>query len=86
MDSWYVYLLECRDATLYTGITNDPDRRLEAHRQGRASKYTRARLPVRLVYRETCDSRSAALKREAGIKKLARRDKLKLIATGEATG
>jgi putative endonuclease len=82
VDSWFVYLLECRDATLYTGITNDPDRRLEAHQQGRASKYTRARLPVRLVYREACRSRSAALKREAGIKKLDRRAKLKLIAAG----
>jgi putative endonuclease len=77
--SWRVYLLRCEGGTLYTGMTNDLDRRLAAHARGVASRYTRARLPVTLVYQETCGSLSAALKREAAIKKLRRDEKLKLI-------
>jgi putative endonuclease len=76
---WTVYLLRCRDGSLYTGITNDLARRLAAHRAGTASAYTRARGPVRLVYREAARDRSAALRREAAIKRLTRRAKLELI-------
>ncbi len=68
-----VYLLRCSDGSLYTGITNDLPKRLKAHAAGRASKYTRSRLPVRLVYSEPQRSKSAALKREAAIMKPRRR-------------
>lgn len=77
-----MYLLRCRGGTLYAGMTNDLERRLAAHARGSASRYTRARLPVALVYHERQPTRSAALKREASIKKLRRADKLKLIGTG----
>jgi len=72
---WLVYLLRCSDGSLYTGITNDLPKRLKAHTAGRASKYTRSGLPVRLAYREPQKSKSAALKREAAIKRLRRADK-----------
>jgi len=74
-----VYLLRCRDGSLYTGITNNLARRLAAHRAGTASAYTRSRGPVRLVYREPARDRGAALRREAAIKRLTRRAKLELI-------
>ncbi len=77
---WLVYLLRCRDGSLYTGITNDLPRRLEAHTAGKASKYTRSRLPVRLAYQEAQRSKSAALKREAAIKRLRRAEKDRLVA------
>lgn len=76
---WIVYILRCSDGSLYTGITNDLPKRLEAHAAGKASKYTRSRLPVKLVYGEPQRSQSAALKREAAIKKLPRRAKLGLF-------
>ena len=62
MQSWLVYILRCRDGSLYTGITNDLDRRLKAHAAGKASRYTRSRLPVELAYSEPQPSNSAALK------------------------
>ncbi len=74
-----VYLLRCRDGSLYTGITNDLSRRLAAHRAGKASAYTRSRRPLRLAYREVVRDRSAALRREAAIKRLTRHAKLELI-------
>jgi len=77
--TWRVYILCCRDRTLYTGITSDLEQRLAAHRDGTASKYTRARLPVRLVYQEPHSDRSSASRREAEIKKLSRSAKLALI-------
>lgn len=77
--SYYVYILRCGDGTLYTGYTDDPARRERVHNSGRGAKYTRSRLPVELVYREACPDRSAALRREAAIKKLTREQKLKLI-------
>lgn len=77
--SWYVYILRCRDATLYTGMTDDVDRRLEAHNAGKGAKYTRGRGPVTVVYREQCDDKSTALKREHAIKTLTRAQKLALI-------
>ena len=76
---WFCYLLRCADNTLYCGITNDLDKRLAAHNAGTASKYTRARVPVELVFFEPCADRSAASKREMAIKNLKRADKLKLI-------
>ena len=77
---YLVYILRCGDGTLYTGCTNDLPRRLQAHQSGRGAKYTRSRLPVELVYQEAVPDRSAALRREAAIKRLARRRKLALIA------
>ena len=76
---WLVYLLRCRDGSLYTGITNDLPKRLKTHAAGKASRYTRSRLPVRLAYSEPQPSKSRALKREAAIKKLSRRQKDQLI-------
>ena len=76
---WLVYLMRCRDGSLYTGITNDLTKRLVAHAAGKASKYTRSRLPVRLAHTEPVRSKSAALKREAAIKKLSRRRKDLLV-------
>ncbi|MDD5986642.1 MAG: GIY-YIG nuclease family protein [Eubacteriales bacterium] len=75
----YVYILACSDGSLYTGWTTDLEARVAAHNSGRGAKYTRSRLPVRLVYHETADSRSAALQREAAIKKMSRTAKLALI-------
>jgi putative endonuclease len=77
---WLVYLLRCSDGSLYTGITNDMPKRLKAHAAGKASKYTRSRLPVKLAYSEPKRSKSAALKREAAIKRLRRADKDRLLA------
>ena len=79
---YLVYILRCGDGTLYTGCTNDLPRRLRAHQAGRGAKYTRSRLPVELVYREAVPDRSAALRREAAIKRMDRRAKLALIAAG----
>ena len=76
---WWVYLLRCADGTLYAGATNDLDRRLAAHNAGRGAKYTRARRPCALVYREAAADKSAALRREAALKKLPRAAKLRLI-------
>jgi len=76
---FYVYILECADLTLYTGYTVNLDKRLKEHNRGTASKYTRARLPVTLVYSETCSSKSEAMRREAALKRLSRADKLALI-------
>ncbi len=77
---WWVYLLRCRDGTLYTGITTDPDRRLAQHNAGTASRYTRARRPVEMVYRERAADHGAALRREFAIKKLSRAAKETLVA------
>ena len=77
--SWFVYILRCADGTLYTGMTDDPEQRLEAHNAGKGAKYTRGRGPVDMVYRECCKSRSDALKRECAIKKMTRKGKNLLI-------
>ena len=76
---WYVYILRCADDTLYTGVTNDPDRRLAQHNAGTASKCTRCRRPVDMVYKEPAEDKGAALKREYAIKQLSRSEKLILI-------
>jgi len=82
--AWTVYLLRCRDGSLYTGITNDIDRRLRMHAAGKASRYTRSRLPLRLVFAEGWPNRSAALRREAAIKRLPRRAKLLLVRSSKS--
>lgn len=76
---YHVYILRCADGTLYTGCTNDLERRLRTHNAGKGAKYTRARLPVELVYAEEAADKSQALRREAAIKALPRLEKLKLI-------
>ena len=76
---WFVYLLRWADGSLYTGIAKDVDRRCQQHNAGTASRYTRSRLPVVVVYREAHASRSLALRREAAIKALSRRQKEALI-------
>ncbi len=80
---WYVYIVRCSDASLYTGVTNDPAKRLAAHNAGRGAKYTRSRLPVALVHIERKRCKGAALAREALIKRLSRHTKLALIAAGQ---
>lgn len=75
----YVYMLRCRDGSLYTGWTNDLEKRLKAHNSGSASKYTRTRLPAELVYFEEWESKEVAMSREWHIKRLSREEKLKLI-------
>ena len=77
---WTVYILRCRDGSLYTGITNDLPTRLKAHAAGQASRYTRSRLPVRLAYQEPQPTKSRALKREAAIKGLRRAEKDRVVA------
>ncbi len=79
MKAWYVYILRCKDGTLYTGSTDDVERRLAVHNSGKGAKYTRGRRPVEVVYTEECESYSAALKREYAIKQLSRQEKLQLI-------
>lgn len=76
---WYVYMLRCSDATLYTGITTDVERRLEEHNGIKAAKYTRARQPVTLLFSKKAKTRSAALIEEARLKKLSRVEKLALV-------
>jgi putative endonuclease len=78
---WYVYIVRCADRTLYTGVARDLNARVEAHNAGRGAKYTRARLPVKLIYQETAADRSAALKREHAIKRLSRAEKRALAKT-----
>ena len=75
-----VYILNCADGSLYTGVTNDLEKRLAAHNSGKGAKYTRSRLPVAIAYREACGDRSAALRREFAIRRMTREGKLRLIA------
>lgn len=82
-EPWFVYIMQCEDGSLYTGITNDLPRRLEQHNAGTASRYTRSRLPVVLVYQEQQANRSHALKRELTIKALSRQEKESLIKSAK---
>ncbi len=75
---WFVYMVECRDGTLYTGITDNIPKRMAAHNSGKGAKYTRGRAPVTLVYRESVQSHSQALRREYQIKRLSREQKKSL--------
>lgn len=78
---WWVYIVECSDKSLYTGITTDIDRRVMEHNTStKGAKYTRSKRPVSLVYKEHCENRSIASKREYEIKKLKRADKLLLVS------
>ena len=83
--TWVVYIVECSDGSLYTGITNDLARRVEEHGTGKGAKYTKRRGPVTVRYTEHQDSKGAALTREAAIKSLRRGDKLALIAAQPTT-
>lgn len=78
----YVYILECADKTLYTGWTNNLTKRIGTHSKGKGAKYTRARLPVKLVYFEEYEDKISAQKREYAIKRLTKKDKIKLISHG----
>ena len=80
---WFVYLLRCRDDSLYCGITDDLEKRLAAHNSGKGAKYTRGRGPVTLVYREECVDHSQALRREIEIKGLSRQEKLAMLTSNQ---
>ncbi len=75
----YTYIVECSDGSLYTGWTNDLDRRVKAHNNKKGAKYTKSRTPVTLVYHETFDTKQEAQKREYAIKQLSRQQKIQLI-------
>jgi putative endonuclease len=77
---WFVYLLKCSDNSLYCGITNNLNKRINTHNKGLGAKYTKYRLPVSLMYYEVLESKSDALKREYQIKQLTRQEKLNLIS------
>ncbi len=83
-NSWVCYLLECRDGTLYCGITNGLEKRLAQHNAGKGAKYTCGRTPVRLVYSECCPDKLAALRRERALKALTRTEKLALCGLTQA--
>jgi putative endonuclease len=86
-DPWLVYILRCRDGTFYTGVTTDLERRLAAHASGRGARYTRGRGPFRLFLVEAVGSRGDALRRELAIKRMSRRQKLRLAgARADAQG
>ncbi len=76
----FVYMAECADGTYYTGWTTNPKERIKMHNSGHGAKYTRSRLPVKLVYTESFSEKSEALKRECAIKKLSRKEKEKLMS------
>lgn len=77
----YTYILKCSDGTLYTGWTNHLEKRLKDHNAGKGAKYTKSRLPVEIIYYETFSSKEEAMRREYFIKKLTRKEKLKLITS-----
>ena len=77
----YVYLLQCADGTLYCGWTTDPEKRLTEHSSGKGAKYTRSRLPVKMVYCESFEDRHEALSREWHLKRMSREEKIALIRT-----
>lgn len=79
---WHVYIVQCKDNKLYTGITSDLNRRLAEHNSGHGGHFTKFRNPVKLVYCQEVLNRSEALKREAEIKKLSRSEKIELTSRG----
>ncbi len=79
MKQWVVYILQCKDGTLYTGMTDDLEHRMQMHASGKGAKYTRGRGPFMLRYQEPCTDRSHALRREYAIKRLTRREKFALF-------
>ena len=82
---YYTYIIECADHTLYTGYTNNLENRIEKHNEGKAAKYTRVRTPVKLIYYEEHDTKSAAMKRENDIKRMIRQEKLELVNKKQST-
>ena len=82
---WFVYIVWCADGSLYTGITKNLARRCQQHNEGSASRYTRSRRPVKMIYQEVCPHQSSALKREASIKAMNRRGKLTMIQNRKKT-
>lgn len=78
-NQWYVYIIECLDGSLYTGISTDPEERFETHKQGKGGKYTASHGVRRLAYIEEAESKGAALRRELEIKRWRREEKLRLI-------
>lgn len=78
-EKWFLYILKCGDNSLYTGIAKDPDHRFKMHAEGKGARYTRTRLPLEMVYREPCRSRTEALVRECAVKTLPKSKKLELI-------
>ncbi len=78
-NNWLVYILRCKDGSLYTGVTNNIERRIKMHDNGSASRYTRVRLPVKLIYHQSGMTRSQALIRECAIKKMTKQGKEQLI-------
>jgi putative endonuclease len=79
-------MLRCGDGSLYTGVTNDLDRRIATHSRGEGAAYTRSRLPVALVFHELAPDRGAALRREAALKRLPRAEKLLLLGSMRTSG
>lgn len=79
----YIYILQCADGTLYTGWTNNLDKRVKAHNAGKGCKYTRTRTPVQLVYWESFETKQAAQSREFAIKKMNRKEKERLISSAK---
>ena len=76
---WFLYIVECNDGSLYTGITNDLERRVNQHNEGTGARYTRSRRPVRMRYHEVCESRSAALVRECAVRLMSPKEKRTLV-------
>ena len=85
-EKWVLYILECKDNTLYTGITNDLPKRLAAHRAGTGAKYTRGRGPFILRYSEVCEDRAHASRREWEVKQLTKAEKMRLCSTASDKG
>ena len=79
---WFVYIIECQDSSLYTGITNNLEKRVKAHNDKKGAKAVKGKLPVKLVYRESYNEKKLALSRESEIKSLKRKEKLELIKKG----
>ncbi len=79
----FAYILECADGSYYTGYTNDLEKRVATHNAGKGGKYTRARLPVNLVYHECFDTKNEAMSREWAIKQLSRKEKENLVKGGK---
>ena len=83
---WFVYIIRCKDKSLYTGYTNDLEARFKKHKKGKGAKYTRSRIPEKIVFFEKCDNKIMALKREREIKRWPRKEKLKFIKNQNSPG
>ncbi len=82
-EPWFLYILQCQNDSFYTGVTKDLERRLKMHNDGKASRYTRARRPVEMIYHEDCASHAQALVRECQVKALPRKKKEQLVLSGQ---